>query len=110
MYRWRKRAPAVVPSNFIGKRFTGDSVKTPIEYFFQFFDKDLISSITYQTNLYYNQQKLDHQVTCSFTPVSDDEIEQYLGILLCTGVFPYPQYRMYWSKTSPFPKIKNTLQ
>ena len=109
-YRWRKRDAAVVPSTFLGRPFSNEPVKKPYEYFKQFFDKELISLITEQTNLYYTQQKLSNAVTSNFTPTTEEEIEQYLGILLLTGVFPYPQYRMYWSKTTPFPKIANALQ
>ena len=76
-----------MPSNFLGASFTEEPVKKPYEYFTQFFDKDLISLITEQTNLYYTQEKLGTAATTHFSPTTDEEIEQLLGIFLYTGIF-----------------------
>ncbi|XP_065065413.1 uncharacterized protein LOC135691480 [Rhopilema esculentum] len=54
MPRWRKREAAVVNSVFCGEPLPSppNEVLTPIEYFKNFFDDQLIGHISEQTNLY----------------------------------------------------------
>lgn len=108
-YRWRKRDPASVPSEFMGDAFSAELVKHPYDYFKCFFDDQLMQHIVEQTNLYYTQKLLEGGKDSNFSNTTAGEIEQYLGILMFMGVFPHPQYRMYWSKSTPFPKIVNTM-
>ena len=34
---------------------------------------------------------------------NENEMEQFLGILIMMGVINYPQYRMYWSSETRIP-------
>lgn len=59
--------------------------------FEKLFDKEVISLIVAQTNLY-SSQKNDH----SFF-VSEYDIKIFVGILLLTGYHKLPRERLYWS-------------
>jgi hypothetical protein len=68
--RWRKRNPAQVQSTFVGGPFPDPPQDmTPLKYFKQFFDDELISKIVEQTNLYSVQK------TATSVTVTKDEIE-----------------------------------
>lgn len=110
-YRWRKREPAVVPSNFLGQDFLDlDAVLTPLQYFKQFFDDDLIKSISEETNRYCIQQKVKNNLKCKLIDTDKDEIEQFIGVLLYMGIYPHPQYRMYWNPKCFLPQITEALK
>ena len=91
--RWRRKEPAQVNSSFLGPSFPAphEEEHTPLQYFLQFFDRNLISHIVEQTNLY------SVQVNGLSVVTTQNELEQFLGILILMGIIKYPQYRMYWS-------------
>ncbi|XP_065069915.1 piggyBac transposable element-derived protein 3-like [Rhopilema esculentum] len=105
MPRWRKREAAVVNSVFCGEPLPSppNEVLTPIEYFKNFFDDQLIGHISEQTNLYSVQKNGSSVATTA------DEIEQYIGILLLMGIYKIPQYRMYWSRELNISSISETM-
>ena len=109
--RWRKRDSAIVPSTFIGAAFTDvDDILSPIQYFKQFFDDDLFEHIANQTNLYYTQESLSKGLKVKFEPTDKAEIEQLVGALLYMGIYPNPQYRMYWNPATAVPQITRCLK
>ena len=57
-----------------------------------FFDKSLYKHIAEQTNLY------SLQVTGKPIKTDENEIQQFIGILILMGILKYLQYRMYWSQ------------
>ena len=96
---------------FTGKKFEPvHEIPPPISYFKNFFDDDLIQHIADQSNLYCTQQKLKMNLKCSHIQTDKDEIEQLLGVFLYMGIFPVPQYRMYWSIHTHFPQITRALK
>ena len=103
--RWRRREPAKVNSMFTGEPLPSppNEVLTPMEYFKQFFDDELIAHISEQTNLY------SVQTNGSSVGTTANEIEQYIGVLLIMGIYKIPQYRMYWSKELNIPSISETM-
>ncbi len=76
--RWRRREPAKVNSVFSRKPLPSPpkEILTPMEYFKQFFDDQLINHISEQTNLY------SVQTNRSTVATTANEIEQYIGVLL----------------------------
>lgn len=75
-----------------------------------FFDGDLFEHIAEQTNLFFTQQTLANGLRVKFEPTDKDEIEQFVGILLFRGIYPNPQYRMYWKPATSMPQITRTLK
>eukprot|EP00795_Rhopilema_esculentum_P009567 gene9567-17318_t len=65
-----------------------DEVKTPLEYFKDFFDDDMISLIADQTNLYSAQ----NNIAKGSIATNSEEIQNYLGILLRMCVVHMPKY------------------
>jgi hypothetical protein len=77
--------------------------KSPIEYFLEFFSNELIQEITEQTRLYAAQNdKTNFQL-------SNDEMKQFLGVILLMGIVQMPDYKMYWADGSRFPFIADLL-
>jgi len=70
----------------------------PINYFKKFFTADVIAYITHQTNLYAAQSG-------STFITNEEEIEQYLGILMKMGIVQMPRYQMYWSTELRYPPV-----
>lgn len=103
--RWRKKEPAQVNSSFFGPSFPPppEEEQTPLQYFLQFFDRQLISHIVGQTNLY------SVQVNGSCIVTAQNEMEQFLGILILMGIIKYPQYRMYWSPGTRIPAVADVM-
>ncbi|KAL7631295.1 UNVERIFIED_CONTAM: hypothetical protein RMT77_018402 [Armadillidium vulgare] len=109
--RWRKREPEISPHDFLGSQFSlPEKVLTPLEYFKNFFSKDLMDHIAEQTNIYCIQEKINKNLNCSLIHTDKNEIEQFLGILLFMGIYPLPQYRMYWNPKFYLPQITETLK
>ena len=76
---------------------------TALEYFRYFFDESLISHISYQTNLY-SMEKTGKSVN-----TNEDEIEQFLGIHILSGIVKMPSYRMYWAEATCYSPIANVM-
>lgn len=77
---------------------------TPMQYFQQFIDADIISHITLQTNLYAAQKDIN-------TSFSTDEaaIRIFLGILILSSIIRMPSYKMYWAYATRFPVIADAM-
>ena len=80
-----------------------DDIPTPLQYFKMFLDNECIKYIAEQTNLY--AMTKDGKQLCTFAK----EIEQFIGILLYTGIFPCRSYGTYWSNFSRFPLIADIM-
>ena len=73
--------------------------KSPIEYFLEFFSNELIQEITEQTRLYAVQNnKTNFQI-------SNNEMKQFLGVIMLMGIVQMPDFKMYWADGSRFPFI-----
>lgn len=67
---------------------------TPTELFELFFDGELVSLITEQTNKYASQKG-----NIGFI-VDNTEIKVFIAILLLSGYIPLPQKKMFWEESS----------
>lgn len=70
---------------------------TPYQYFSLFLDKNMINNIALETNKYAQEKSGEDK------SITSGEIEQYLGILLLTGVVKMPSFRMYWAAETRYP-------
>lgn len=64
----------------------------PIEYFDNFFPRDLVELLVEQTNIYAAQRQALHWI-----PTFEAEMRAYLGILIMMGLHPLPDVNLYWS-------------
>ena len=68
-----------------------------------FITDDIIKKVADETNLYAMQTDGKE---LGQTP---NDIEQFIGILLFTGIYPCPLYRIYWENSSRFPAIADVM-
>ena len=73
--------------------------KSPIEYYFEFFSNEHIENITEQTRLYAVQYQKTN------LHISENEIKQFLNILMLMGIVQMPELKMYWADGSRFSEI-----
>lgn len=71
---------------------------TPLEFFYLFFNEEVLTNIEQQTNLYAQQKNVNLSMTRS-------ELLVVLGGLLLSGYGKYPNKRMYWSNDNDVPKV-----
>ncbi|KAM7306644.1 piggyBac transposable element-derived protein 3-like [Ixodes scapularis] len=81
----------------------GAEILTPFQYFRQFFDRKMFEHLAEQTNLY-SVQKSEES-----TNTDADEMEQFVGIFLMTGLIPFPQYHFYWNEKLQFTPVSQTM-
>ena len=67
------------------------SLKSPLEYFYSFFDSYLIDLITSETNRY-AMQKNETQM------VSETDLRALIGVLFLSGYVPLPRRKIYWER------------
>ena len=104
-YRWRKRDLLITDDIAFTESFSDPphEIPTPLQYFRRFLSKECMEYIAYQSNVYATQK--DRKVLGT----SSGEIEQFIGILLLTGVFPCTYYRLYWANFSRFNMIADVM-
>ena len=74
----------------------------PTDYFELFFDDDIINHLCIQTNLYakqfqdLNNLKQHSRVHC-WTDITNDDMKQFLAIVLLMGIVHLPSIEMYWT-------------
>lgn len=76
---------------------------TPIDYFWKYFSLDILQDIVHNTNLY------AVQVTGRSINISEDEMKDFIAILLLMGVVNLPSYVDYWSKELRYPAIAEIM-
>ena len=100
--RWRKQQPVYYDVAFKGEPFPPLKDKTPLQYFKQFFDDDLIDLLVEQTNLY----SVDNR---NLTGLDHNEMEMYIGMLVMMSIIKLPQMRMYWGKATQIPTVAEVM-
>lgn len=79
-------------------------IKTPMQYFLEYFDKNYFEQISYFTNLYAIQKSQTR-----FKPTSADEIKIVIGIHIIMGSLKLPRVRMYWEKDTRVPLVADNM-
>ncbi|XP_045504666.1 piggyBac transposable element-derived protein 3-like [Colias croceus] len=83
--------------------FEPSEEKSPIEYFGMFFSDNIISLIVQQTNLYSTQLK-GHSIN-----VTENDIKDFLAILVYMGIHKLPAYTDYWAKHTRSNKVADIM-
>lgn len=76
---------------------------TPIEYFKLFFSDDIITLLVQQTNLY------STQIKGSPINITEDDIKDFLAILVLMGIVKMPAYTDYWSTKCRYEKVAGVM-
>ncbi|XP_018578352.1 uncharacterized protein LOC108916555 [Anoplophora glabripennis] len=71
-----------------------DDIETPTDVFLHLFPEDLITHITFQTNLYAFQRHVEGR---HFKPTTAKEIKIFLEVNLLMGLKKLPSFKDYWS-------------
>lgn len=79
-------------------------IRTPYEYFSQFFNEDLINHIVYQTNLYARQKDV-----CSTFVLDPTELRIFIGVVLYMGVCQLPSIDDYWAVRTRVPQVADYM-
>lgn len=80
------------------------NLETPYQFFKFLFTKEIISEITYQSNLYCSQKRIDRPVN-----ISENDIEQFIGICIYMSIIRLPQVRHYWSPYLGHPMVSSVV-
>ena len=101
-HQWRKRdIDNIYPEEI---EFTRpDDVLTPYQYFSQFFTPEMISLITYNTNLFSVQE---HSKSIN---TDDNEIQKFLALLLIMGLCDLPAMDDYWNVQMKYDLVANEM-
>ncbi|GAA6232932.1 piggyBac transposable element-derived protein 2-like [Lates japonicus] len=81
-----------------------DYIDMPFQYFIRYFDAQIISHITYQTNLYATQK----DINTTFS-TNENEIMTFLAILIYMGVVELPSVEDYWAMETRVPQVANLM-
>ena len=103
-YKWQKKA-LTPPDTAFTEKFSEppEIIPSPSYYFKQFISDECFEIIALQTNIYALQK--DGKEIC----ITKDEIEQFFGILLFSGIYSAATYRMYWETHSRISLIADVM-
>ena len=68
----------------------------PIDFFCQFFNEEVIDLIIHETNRYAMQKD------SNWVPITESEIQMFIGLCLQMGIVRLPSLRDYWSSRTVF--------
>lgn len=107
IYRWRNREPPVVNDTFSGQAFSLPPQNflelTPMWYFQQFWDEDMMENLVEQTNLYSVQK------TGTSVETTVDEMEQLIGIQMKMAIVKMPTVASYWAAETRYPPVADVM-
>ena len=106
-YRWRNREPPVVNDTFSGQAFSLPPESfhelTPMWYFKQFWDEDMMNNLVEQTNLYSVQK------TGTTVETTLEEMEQLIGIQMKMALVKMPKVDNYWAEETRYPPVADVM-
>lgn len=79
-------------------------IDTPIDYFRDFYNTELLQNIVDQSNLFSVQKNPNKPLNLTIA-----ELEQFLGICIGMSVYDLPRARMYWANDTRIDKIANVM-
>ncbi|KAJ8386987.1 hypothetical protein AAFF_G00161640 [Aldrovandia affinis] len=83
---------------------SSDDVKSPLQYFKEFFSEDILEVIVQQSNLYAMQCDTNKPLNLNIR-----ELEQFLGPVVYMSVFGLPSTRVYWNKACRVSQVADTM-
>ena len=107
VFRWRKAEPPQFHRDVVEDSFSPvpeDFAKwTPLRFFKQFWDDEIMNMVVIQTNLY-SVQKSGSSIN-----TTKEDIEQFIGIQMLMSIVKLPRYEMYRSTETRYEPIASTL-
>ncbi|XP_046688212.1 piggyBac transposable element-derived protein 1-like [Homalodisca vitripennis] len=79
-------------------------LQSPVDYFKDFFDNDLLTLIATQSNLYSVQKNPNKPLN-----TSEKEVEQFIGICIYMSIYGLPRSRMYWNGNTRVKKVAHVM-
>ncbi|CAF3396410.1 unnamed protein product [Rotaria sp. Silwood2] len=76
----------------------------PIDYFYSMFDRKSITLLTDQSNLYSVQTNPNKPAR-----ISEVEMVHFIGVLIMTGIYCFPEQRFFWMNTSRVESISSVM-
>lgn len=102
---WKKKEFSPPSANFIGHLPPPpDEELTPIDYFFSMFGHESVELLTQQSNLYSVQSNPNKPLR-----VTLQEMQQFIGILIMTGIYSFPNQRFFWANDTRVDSIASTM-
>lgn len=103
---WKKDIQFIEPNveweGSIGNPAPNVEHNSPFYYFKMIIDNDLLLVIKDQTNLYAQESGVLLNATMT-------EINQFIGIVMYTGIANFSQFRMFWAVETRFPPITDVM-
>ncbi|XP_030009855.1 piggyBac transposable element-derived protein 2-like [Sphaeramia orbicularis] len=81
-----------------------ETIRSPIEYFRDFFDAELLDVIVEYSNLYCNHQNPFYDLK-----FDRNELEQFIGTLVYMSILRLPRSRMYWSNMCRVQQVADVM-
>ena len=103
VFRWRKKDVSPSDESFIQEKDEIEEMKSPLEYFRQFWPDDINELVAQQTNLYSTQKSGSSMNT------TKPEMERFIGMHLKMGLIQLPSYKLYWSQKMRYPTIADQM-
>lgn len=79
-------------------------LSTPFECFKYFFNDKLLEKIVFESNLYAQQNNINKSMA-----LSENELQQYIGILIFMSIVRVPNTRNYWNADVGLDPVKNIM-
>ena len=102
--RWSFRAKKLPDSKFTGQRDIARGVKTPIEYFEQYFDEAFVKMICDESNKYSKVKNINSNFN-----LHPDEFKLYMANLFYMSLFGMNNVRRYWHTNSRIALIADSM-
>ena len=105
-FHWKKKDFEVQAADFTGTLPPPpmEEELEPVDYFYSMLGMESITLMTYQSNLYSTQLNPRKPVG-----ISEHEMKRFIGILLMTGVYSFPQQRYFWMNGTRVESIVSTM-
>ena len=103
VFRWRKKDVSPSDESFTQEKDETEEIKSPLEYFRQFWPDDINELVAQQTNLYSTQKSGTSMNT------TKPEMERFIGMHLKMGLIQLPSYKLYWSQKMRYPTTADQM-
>ena len=103
VFRWRKKDVSPSDESFTQEKDETEEIKSPLEYFRQFWPDDINELVAQLTNLYSTQKSGTSMNT------TKPEMERFIGMHLKMGLIQLPSYKLYWSQKMRYPTTADQM-
>ena len=102
---WAKKGFKPSPADFAGS-FPPPPLQRldPIDYFLSMFGEESITLLTNQSNLYSVQKDPNKPLN-----TTEYEMRRFIGVLLMTGIYSFPQQRFFWMSGTRVESISSAM-